>query len=78
MEVKIAKNAGFCFGVKRAMKMAWDELENKSENDVYSLGPLIHNKQAVKRYEEKGLVEIDTLDKIPNDSKVNNKISWCS
>ncbi|EPZ54078.1 lytB family protein [[Clostridium] sordellii ATCC 9714] len=25
MEVKIAKNAGFCFGVKRAMKMAWDE-----------------------------------------------------
>ena len=49
MEVRIAENAGFCFGVKRAMKMAWDELENKSENDVYSLGPLIHNKQAVNR-----------------------------
>ena len=43
MEVKIAQNAGFCFGVKRAMKMAWDELENKGENDTYSLGPLIHN-----------------------------------
>ena len=70
MEVRIAENAGFCFGVKRAMKMAWDELENKNGNDVYSLGPLIHNKQAVDRYKEKGLVEIDSLDEIPNDSKL--------
>lgn len=70
MEVRIAENAGFCFGVKRAMKMAWDELENKDSNDVYSLGPLIHNKQAVDRYKEKGLMEIDSLDKIPNDSKL--------
>ena len=45
MKVKIAKEAGFCFGVKRAMKMAWDELELNS--DIYALGPLIHNKQAV-------------------------------
>lgn len=70
MEVRIAENAGFCFGVKRAMKMAWDELENKSENDVYSLGPLIHNKQAVNRYKEKGLMEKDSLEKIPNNSKL--------
>ena len=34
MEVRIADNAGFCFGVKRAMKIAWDELENKSENNI--------------------------------------------
>ncbi len=70
MKVRIAENAGFCFGVKRAMKMAWDELENKDSNDVYSLGPLIHNKQAVDRYKDKGLVEKDSLDKIPNDSKL--------
>lgn len=70
MEVRIAENAGFCFGVKRAMKMAWDELENKEDDDIYSLGPLIHNKQAVDKYKEKGLVEIDSLDKIPNDSKL--------
>ena len=50
--------------------MAWDELENKSENDVYSLGPLIHNKQAVNRYKEKGLMEKDSLEKIPNNSKL--------
>lgn len=70
MEVKIAENAGFCFGVKRAMNMAWDELENKGDSQVYSLGPLIHNKQAVDKYKEKGLIEIDSLDEIPNDRKL--------
>ncbi|MCC3868571.1 4-hydroxy-3-methylbut-2-enyl diphosphate reductase [Terrisporobacter mayombei] len=70
MKVRIAENAGFCFGVKRAMNMAWDELENKTSDSVYSLGPLIHNKQAVDRYKEKGLMEMDSLDKIPNDSKL--------
>lgn len=70
MEVKIAENAGFCFGVKRAMQMALDELENKNDNGVYSLGPLIHNKQAVDKYKEKGLIEKDVLEKIPNNSKV--------
>lgn len=70
MKVRIAENAGFCFGVKRAMSMAWDELENKDNNDVYSLGPLIHNKQAVDKYKEKGLMEKDSLDKIPSDSKL--------
>ena len=70
MEVRIADNAGFCFGVKRAMKMAWDELENKSENNIYSLGPLIHNKQAVDRYKEKGLVEMDNLESIPSETKL--------
>ena len=70
MEVKIAQNAGFCFGVKRAMKMAWDELENKCENDTYSLGPLIHNKQAVYKYKEKGLIEKEDLEDIPSNSKL--------
>ena len=70
MEVKIAQNAGFCFGVKRAMKMAWDELENKCENDTYSLGPLIHNKQAVDKYKEKGLIEKEDLEDIPSNSKL--------
>ena len=70
MEVKIAQNAGFCFGVKRAMKMAWDELENKGENDTYSLGPLIHNKQAVDKYKEKGLIEKEDLEDIPSNSKL--------
>ena len=68
MKVKIAKEAGFCFVVKRAMKMAWDELELNS--DIYALGPLIHNRQAVQKYEDKGLITVDTIDSIPNNESV--------
>lgn len=68
MKVKIAKEAGFCFGVKRAMKMAWDELELNS--NIYALGPLIHNKQAVQKYEDKGLITVDTIDAIPGNESV--------
>ena len=68
MKLKIAKEAGFCFGVKRAMKMAWDELELNS--DIYALGPLIHNRQAVQKYEDKGLITVDTIDSIPNNESV--------
>ena len=68
MNVKIAKEAGFCFGVKRAMKMAWDELEENSY--IYALGPLIHNKQAVKKYEDRGLITVDNISDIPNDKSV--------
>ncbi|MGN1032890.1 MAG: 4-hydroxy-3-methylbut-2-enyl diphosphate reductase [Intestinibacter sp.] len=69
MEIKIAKNAGFCFGVKRAMQMASDELDDKSTK-VYSLGPLIHNKQAVSKYEEKGLNVVEEISEIPTDERV--------
>lgn len=64
MKVKIAKNAGFCFGVKRAMRMAWDELD-KSKNNIFALGPLIHNRQAVLKYEEKGLKTIEAVSEVP-------------
>lgn len=69
MEVKIAKNAGFCFGVKRAMKMAWDELQ-KSEDGIYALGPLIHNKQAVLKYEENGLKTINEVNDVPTSNSM--------
>ncbi|MGL6107056.1 4-hydroxy-3-methylbut-2-enyl diphosphate reductase [Romboutsia sp.] len=69
MIVKIAKEAGFCFGVKRAMKMAWDELEVNSD-EIYALGPLIHNKQAVSKYEEKGLVTVEKVENVPQNKKI--------
>ncbi|MCT4509212.1 MAG: 4-hydroxy-3-methylbut-2-enyl diphosphate reductase [Tepidibacter sp.] len=70
MKFKVADYAGFCFGVQRAMDMAWDELETIDEYEVYSLGPLIHNKQAVKVYEDKGLNVVDNLDKVNEKSKI--------
>ena len=68
MIVKVAKKAGFCFGVKRAMQMAFDEV--KKSDDIYSLGPLIHNKQAVERFEKYGLLTVDSIDEIKDNKKV--------
>lgn len=57
MKIIIADNAGFCFGVKRAIKMTKEELE-KSSIDIYSYGSLIHNPQVVNTLEQQGLVTI--------------------
>ena len=54
MKLIIAKSAGFCFGVKRAMDMAL-EAAKKYPKDLYTLGPLIHNPQAVEFLEELGV-----------------------
>lgn len=66
-QIIIAENAGFCFGVKRAMNMAWKELEDNKDIKIYALGPLIHNKQAVSRYEDKGLITVEDMDEIQGD-----------
>lgn len=47
MEVILSKNAGFCFGVKRAVDEAI-KIKNKYNKKIYTLGPLIHNKDAVE------------------------------
>lgn len=68
MIVKVAKKAGFCFGVKRAMQMAFDEV--KKNEDIYSLGPLIHNKQAIEKFEENGLLTVENIDNIKDNTKI--------
>ena len=57
MEIIIAENAGFCFGVDRAVKMT--EAELAKGGCVYSYGSLIHNRQAVERLEKGGLKTIN-------------------
>ncbi|MGM0395564.1 MAG: bifunctional 4-hydroxy-3-methylbut-2-enyl diphosphate reductase/30S ribosomal protein S1 [Bacillota bacterium] len=64
MKIILAENAGFCFGVDRAVKMTEDELSREGTK-VYSYGPLIHNPQAVKSLKDKGLDTIDDFSKIP-------------
>ncbi len=70
MNIKISEKAGFCFGVKRAMGLAWRELCEEHDKQIYALGPLIHNKQAVEKYEERGLVTADDIEDIPSDVKM--------
>jgi len=52
MEIVVAKHAGFCFGVQRAVEMVEELLEK--EKEVYSCGPLIHNPQIVEELKKKG------------------------
>ena len=62
MQVKVAKSAGFCFGVKRAVEMVYKEAETGKK--VYTLGPIIHNEQVVQDLEQKGVRVIDTPEEL--------------
>jgi len=60
MEIYLAEHAGFCFGVKRAMEMAESGLA-ELEGPKYSLGPLIHNPQAVALLESRGIKPVKDI-----------------
>lgn len=65
MQVIVAKNAGFCFGVKRALQYAEDAADRFGT--IYSLGPLIHNPQEVDRLCAKGIIWVDDLKQVEGD-----------
>lgn len=66
MKVILAENAGFCFGVKRAIKLAFESAKD-SDHPIYSLGPLIHNPQQVEFLAQKGIYEISDLELLKPD-----------
>lgn len=61
MKVKVAKTAGFCFGVKRAVDKVY-ELIDEGRHPIYTLGPIIHNEAVVKDLEEKEVRVIEEQD----------------
>lgn len=69
MKIILADNAGFCFGVKRAVDMTTKELDN-TDKKVYSLGPLIHNPQTIKEFEKKGLITIYDIEGLNKDKVI--------
>ncbi|MCX7958927.1 MAG: 4-hydroxy-3-methylbut-2-enyl diphosphate reductase [Deltaproteobacteria bacterium] len=70
MEIILAENAGYCFGVKRAVEIVEDVLRKFSNKRIYSLGDIIHNPQVVQRLKEKGLRVVTDVDEIENESVV--------
>ncbi len=68
MEIKLAKTAGFCFGVNRAVDMLYSMVE-KGEK-VCTLGPIIHNPQVINDLAEKGVVIIESENAVPENTKV--------
>ena len=57
MEVILAKSAGFCFGVKRAVETVYEQ--TGTENQIYTYGPIIHNEEVVKDLESKGVTVLE-------------------
>ena len=62
-KVLIAENMGFCFGVRRAVKMAVEAAEEKGR--VFTLGELIHNREVVSELASRGVEPISSLDELP-------------
>ena len=68
VQITLAKTAGFCFGVNRAVTMLYD-LVDKGEN-ICTLGPIIHNPQVISDLSSKGVNIIDNIEKVESGKKV--------
>ena len=64
MEVRLAKTAGFCFGVKRAVETVYDQVENCGGEKIYTYGPIIHNEEVVKDLNSKGVDVLNTMEEL--------------
>ena len=68
MSVTVAKTAGFCFGVRRAVDLA--EQQAGKNGVIYAYGEIIHNMHEIQRLEERGVRTAHTLEEIPEGGKV--------
>lgn len=67
-KIKVAESAGFCFGVDRAVKLVYGELENGNKS-VATLGPIIHNADVVNDLTNKGVRIADSVDDLKEEEK---------
>ncbi len=68
MKIIIAKDAGYCFGVRDAVDLAYDVAN--SEGNVYMLGDIVHNEKVVEDLNDSGAKVVDSLEDIPENSSV--------
>ena len=69
MSVTVAKTAGFCFGVNRAVEIV-EKCTLDKENKYYTLGPIIHNKYVVDEFCQKGISPIESIDEVKSGEKL--------
>ena len=63
MKVIVAKKAGFCFGVKRAVDRVYEQID-QGKGPIYTYGPIIHNEEVVRDLEEKGVTVLNTKEEL--------------
>ena len=77
MRIVRAENAGFCFGVKRAMKLAFEAAASR-KLPIYTFGPLIHNPQQVRVLADHGVYEVSDLEPLePGDTLIIRSHGTC-
>ena len=64
MEVRLAKTAGFCFGVRRAVDTVYEQVENCTGEHIYTYGPIIHNEEVVKDLRNKGVKVLNSIEEL--------------
>ena len=64
MSVVLARTAGFCMGVKRAVDLVLDMTRHKGTEPIYTYGPLIHNPQTVELLRKRGIIPVSGLEGI--------------
>ncbi len=60
----VAKSAGFCFGVKRAIRMAFETTSSTDDQEIFTLGQIIHNPQVVEQLRNRGVAMVCDVDEI--------------
>ena len=68
MKIILAKDAGYCFGVRDAVNSAYEM--SKKYGEVYMLGDIVHNESVVSDLEKEGVRVVEKLDQIPKDKPV--------
>ena len=66
MKVEVAKSAGFCFGVKRAVDIVREQIDKHGDLPIYTYGPIIHNEEVVKDFERQGVGIIEVGEDLSN------------
>ena len=65
MKIFLAKDAGYCFGVRDAVNLAYDTAKN--HGDVYMLGTIVHNERVINDLSKAGAKVVDSIDDVPKD-----------
>ena len=68
MNITVAKSAGFCFGVRKAVNKVYEQADIK-KGPVYTYGPIIHNEEVVHDLESRGVQVIDSLEALTDRQK---------
>ncbi len=68
MKILLAKDAGYCFGVRDAVNLAYDTAQNHGE--VYMLGTIVHNEKVVEDLSKAGTQVVDSLNEVPKEKPI--------